>query len=25
VHIDDLTLTEAAHLTAALEHSIVQG
>jgi hypothetical protein len=25
VHIDDLTLTEAAHLTAALEHNIVQG
>ena len=23
VHVDDLTLTEAAHLTAALEHNIV--
>ena len=25
VHIDDLTLGEAAQLTAALEHSLVQG
>jgi hypothetical protein len=25
VHIDDLTLSEAAHLTAALEQSLVHG